>query len=57
MSEFKRDMDEIWTEIEKATEDIDVPDSLLPDNIVKELKQKVMSSFLQLLQQPKLLQK
>lgn len=39
MSEFKRDMDEIWMEIEKATEDIDVPDSLLPDNIVKELKQ------------------
>ena len=39
MSEFKRDMDEIWIEIEKATDDIDVPDSLLPDNIVKELKQ------------------
>ena len=39
MSEFKRDMDEIWIEIEKATEDIDVPDSLLPDNIVKELRQ------------------
>ena len=39
MSEFKRDMDEIWIEIEKATEDIDVPDSLLPERIVEELKQ------------------
>lgn len=39
MSEFKRDIDEVWMEIEKATEDIDVPDSLLPDNIVKELKE------------------
>ena len=39
MSEFKRDMDEIWIEIEKATDDIDVPDSLLPERIVEELKQ------------------
>ena len=38
MSEFKRDMDEIWMEIEKATDDIDVPDSLLSENIVEELK-------------------
>ena len=39
MSEFKRDMDEIWVEIEKATDDVDVPDSLLPERIVEELKQ------------------
>lgn len=39
MSEFKRDMDEIWIEIEKATDDIDVPDSLLQERIVEELKQ------------------
>ena len=39
MREFKRDMDEFWVEIEKATDDVDVPDSLLPERIVEELKQ------------------
>ena len=39
MSEFKRDMDERWIEIDKANDDIDVRDSVLPERIVEELKQ------------------
>lgn len=40
MKEYKDNMDEIWEAIEKASDDVDIPESLLPENVVEKLKKE-----------------